>query len=83
VKEEVGALRAEPEEVAVGDEDIFRPLPEGAAKRLLGEQEVGEMRRHALTVAWIAATFMRESAGFQRICVPATAQAGAFPSRCT
>ncbi len=51
VVEEIGTLRAEPEQVAVCVEDLIRLLPEGAAERFLREEEVGEMGRHKDKIA--------------------------------
>ena len=45
--EEIRTLRAETEQVPVRGEDLLRLLPECAAERFLGKEEMREMRRHA------------------------------------
>ena len=50
VIEEIGALRPETKEVAVCLEDVLRLLPECAAERFLGKEEVREVRGHELKI---------------------------------
>ena len=51
VVEEVRSLRAETEKVAVRVRSFVRLLSEGAAERLFGEEEMGEVGRHEKNIA--------------------------------